>query len=463
MVYSKRPMQLTNSARFKWSSVTQILGIVFVFLAFIGCDATSSLSTTEEEKNPENYFDENHLRYDNSVYYSQIRSVVLHQSSDELAFPAYQLGSEGQGVVLSFDDLDADIKDCYYKIVHCSAKWEPTGLMENEYMEGFFNNQIRDYKSSYNFNVPFTQYRLTVPNEDLTITRSGNYLLYVFQNNDESQLLLSRRFMVYEPKVQVVGNIRMPSNLDERAKGQEVDFKILHGGFPIPDPFSNLDVVVLQNRRWDNALVDLRPIYVRPSELDYNYNSDENLFKAGNEFRHFDLKGLGYRTEEINSIVRTDSGYHAYLADDVPRPYTAYSTIPDINGQFIIRNYDGFNHQLEAEYVWVHFRVPYTEPLAKGNLYIFGGLSDWQYKPEFRLNYNYDKKRYERKVLLKQGYYNYLYSYYADGAPSGDFSRIEGSHFGTENDYQVLVYYRDITNDYDRLVGFKVLNSQRNP
>ena len=438
--------------------------IIPLSMAFVACGSLTDTTSTDPEKNPSGaeYYSDTHLRYQDYVYRDDIRTVIFHKKGWELGAPYFALNTD-EGVSLTFDDLGADQKQYYYKLVHCTSGWEPSDLMDQEYLEGYFTNSIRDYRQSINTLVPYTQYRLTVPNEDLKVTKSGNYLLMVFQDNDEDQVVLTRRFMVYESKVTVQGNIRFPSNLNKRATGQELDFTIQHGAFPMASPQSDLHVVLLQNNRWDNAITGLMPIFIKDQSLTYDYNTDENLFWGGNEFRNFDLKSLRYRNEEVRRIDRSDSIYAAILAPDEVRARDPYYNHPDINGRFIIRNNDGFDHQLESDYFWIHFQLPYSAPLEDGAMYIYGGLTDWRFQKRFRLAYNYEHFAYEGKILLKQGYYNYHYMRVKDNNKAGDLSLTEGNHFETENDYTVLVYYRSITDDYDRLIGVEFLNSRRNP
>ena len=37
--------------------------------------------------------------------------------------------------------------------------------------------------------------------------------------------------------------------------------------------------------------------------------------------------------------------------------------------------------------------------------------------------------------------------------------RFEGSHYETENDYTVLIYYRNPRERYDRIIGVQTINT----
>ena len=94
-------------------------------------------------------------------------------------------------------------------------------------------------------------------------------------------------------------------------------------------------------------------------------------------------------------------------------------------------------------------------------MYVLGALSDWQLRDEFKLTYDAENRVYTGHTLLKQGYYNY---YYATQTPTGPNSiPWEGSHQETENQYDLLVYYRPPGTRTDLLIGYQRLdvNSRR--
>jgi hypothetical protein len=111
--------------------------------------------------------------------------------------------------------------------------------------------------------------------------------------------------------------------------------------------------------------------------------------------------------------------------------------------------------------------------LAGRDIYIFGGISGWDFKPTHRLIWNEISRQYEASLLLKQGYYNYLYltrdskglgknDYASLQAYPGNVSDLEGSHSRADNVYQVIAYYWDISG-YDRVIGFQPIRYGVNP
>ena len=404
----------------------------------------------------DDYAVENFLRYDDFIYDDSIKTVLLYNTHSELTYPIIILGG-GEFLKLSFDDLRRDNKSYNFTLIHCSANWEPSALEKNEYLEGFFEDEIFDFKYSTNTDLAYTHYNTTFPNENMKITKSGNYILKVYPVNDAEHPIFTKRFMVFENKVAITMYIKRATDVNESYYRQEIDFKINYEGYDMPDPFKKLNVVLMQNYRWDNAITGLKPKYIKDTELDYNFDNGENVFDANNEFREVDLKSIKYQTIRVKNIEYNpqDKLEHVYILDDEQRSFKQYYSMPDLNGNFLIKKNEGNDSEMDADYVKVHFTLPYTPHIQNGNLYLFGKFSDWKFKEELKLDYDTLNQKYKKEVLLKQGYYNYAYCFVKDGSKNtGDISVIEGSHYETENNYSILIYHRELNDNYDRLVGY---------
>lgn len=395
------------------------------------------------------------LFLENRTYAPSIQTVQLYPTGEDLAFPIIKLNS-GMTLELHFDDLSGDFQNFAYTFIHCDAYWRPSDLMKQEYLRGFDVNYISDFALSINTRVPYIHYQLSFPNSDIQFTKSGNYLLIVYQNDDPEDLLLSRRFMISEEMVGIEMDVHRGTLVDTRDTHHEVDFIIHKNSYEIQNPFTDLAVIVLQNQRWDNAIVGLTPQFINGSQLVYNYE-EENVFSGGNEFRFFDTKDLYNALQRVARISTRDSIFQVYITQDFDRSYTRYSTYFDINGHRRIRNQRGEDPLIESDYAEVHFRLNYNKDLPNGDLYLFGAFSDWQFLPSHKMMR--DGSGYSASLFLKQGYYNYSYLYLPDGAYNGQSDLIEGNYYETENEYAVLVYNRELGQRYDRLIGYATDNS----
>ena len=393
--------------------------------------------------------------YKNGNLNIQIKTLLCHKKEDELSLPILNLNTDNQ-LLISFDDLDADIKDYYYTIIHCNSDWSKSDLMQNEYIGGFTDKPITDYEFSFNTIQKYTHYTFNFPDDELKPMLSGNYVFKIFEEGGET--IAYKRFMILETKLSIESQVRRATLAEDRNTKHEIDFIIKHPNLFVADPFSDIKVIIKQNNKEDNSITDLSPIYVKNNELIYDYE-DDNTFLGNNEFRHFDIKSLRFQSDRIREITYDSTYNHVYLFNDLKRSFDSYSIEPDINGMFLIKSQEGWKTSTEADYAFVHFNLP-TDSISYGDMYIIGGFSDWQLKDEFRLRYNTKKKKYEGKIYLKQGYYNYHYALRDAITNEIDVAFIEGAHYQTRNDYYVYVYYRSASDRYDRFVGFLKTSSK---
>ncbi len=440
--------------------------IITLFLLLIACNRQSI--RTQKDAMPEDsisffledaeYFKTDFLRYRDYTYKRNIKTVQLYKSGFELSHPVIEIYGQDK-LKLSFDELNADVKNYRYTIIHCNEDWTPSILDPYEYINGFTDGEIIEYQHSFNTIQKYIHYNLIFPNEDFSITKSGNYLLKVYLNDEPDHLILTRRFMVVEQKAGINADIKPASIVKYKRFKQAVTFKITLNNYLINSPFEDIKVHIAQNNRWDNVIDNLKPQFVREKELVYEYQ-EGNLFNAGKEFRHFDIRSIRYRTDRVKKI---ESKFltHIFLYPDDIRSYKRYIYEKDINGKYTIEIREGNDSDIEADYVYVHFNLPFASPVIDGNLYVSGAFSNWDILKKNQLKYNYKTSAYEATVYVKQGYYNYEYLFVKDGEDSFDEGLVEGNSYETENDYTIFVYGRQPGKQYDELIGVKSFNNYK--
>jgi len=397
--------------------------------------------------------------YENAVYKESIKTVLLYRTGFQLSNPLVGL-SEEQTLTLSFDDITSDIKDYSYTIIHCDAAWNESFLSQSMYIDGFFENPVTDYAYSFNTSFNYVNYQIEFPNDQMRFKLSGNYVLVVFEDNDPEKVVLTRRFQVYENKVTIKGSVHRSTFDAFKGTSQEIDFTIYHPTFDISNPLQDVKVVLQQNNRWDNAITGLKPRFIRSGELNYEYDQG-NVFEGGNEFRYFDIRTNSLNGENVESTEYFRPYYHKTLKVDQIRSNKKYFSYEEMNGKYSVESQDQEinDPHTECDYLFVHFTLPMEMPLVGGSVNVFGALTQWNINKGNEMTYNFDTGRYELTMLLKQGYYNYIYAYVSKGGKKVDYTNIEGSFWETENDYQILVYYRDTAGRYDRLIGYRGFNS----
>ncbi len=395
------------------------------------------------------------LRYENQIFDTRVKTVVLTKAGTDDRYPIIALNSNDQ-LELSFDILGNKNDYFQYTLIHCDANWNPTSLGQNEYLRGLTFDNITDFKYSTNTYVKYVHYNLLLPNENMKPIFAGNYLIKVYRNFDEEELVLTRRMMILNPAVSIDGAAKPATLAQHRFTKQEVGFSVNYRGFNIPDPYKDVNVVLMQNGQWDNTITGLKPLFIRDNTLDYNYY-DQTLFSGGNEFRFFDIRSLRQFSQNVRAKT-LDSVYHCFLNYEESRGSKQYFNYLDFNGKRVIANRDGQNAGIDGDYAFITFYLLSLTPLNE-DVYVYGEFTDWRLLPEYKMYYNKSRLRYELEVQLKQGRYEYKYATQtADGKI--DDTTIEGSHAQTENEYMVLIYHKNIQYKYDELVGSRVIKTQ---
>lgn len=445
--------------------VFRLLFTFFFFTSFSSIYCSEVYKNDNDQNRDENvqdsvsfeYYSEDFLRYGDFIYTENIKTVLFYKSGFELSPPLIKHNSN-EKLTLKFDDLDADHKSYAYTIIHCNADWQPSGLSNYDYIDGFYDDEITNYEFSLNTIIPYTHYTLQFPNENIKPRLSGNYILKVYIQGYPEEVVLTRKFKIYEQLVSLEGNVTKATLVSKRDEMQEVNFTINSSTYRISNPYQDIKVSIKQNGRTDNIIWDLKPKMVLGDKLVYEYE-EKNLFEGGNEFRQFDIRSLRFATESVSDIVATHSHYEVYLLNDPRRSSMRYTFNEDINGQYNIKNNDGYESHIDSDYAWVYFSLNYPIPEENGNFYVTGALTDWNYTSENRMNYSFRDKKYHTSLLLKQGYYNYQYIFLQDGSRRGSTFRAEGSHSDTENEYSIFVYHRKPGDMHDSLIGLLHLNS----
>ena len=390
--------------------------------------------------------------YRNHVYLDHIKSVKWHLQQIPLSNPIVTLNSRSK-LELSFDDLSDEAKTYTYTIEHCDKNWNPSDLTEFDFIQGFTDEEIENYEFSFNTITNYTHYTLTLPNDDFRWTISGNYLLKIYLDEDEKQLAITRRFMVVDPQMRISVDFTPPAMVSNTKTHHEIDFEINHKGVQINNPQTDINVVILKNGNWHNPITGLKPLFIRENKLVYDYQN-KIVFPAGKEFRFLDLRSLRFMPDKVSDISRTDDGYEITLFKEQSRAYSSYLHNEDLNGNFLIENLDENNPHLRSEYAYVIFALAMNLPLEDADIYVYGGLTDWELKEEFKMVYNTLISGYVARPFLKQGYYDYLYAVVPKGSKKIDLEELEGNWYETENEYTILVYFKPFGKRYDQLVAY---------
>ena len=385
-----------------------------------------------------------------SSFAQNIKTVQLRPKNNPNFYaPIVRLGDV---LKLSFDDLDADSKQYQYKIEHMTHDWKPSSMTSNQYIEGFEQNEIINFTNSFNTLQPYTHYSVEIPNQNTIITKSGNYLISVI--DEDYEVVFTRRCVFYED-ITTVGVAAFRSrNAATTNQQQTVQFSVNHPNLQINTPSQEINVTLFQNHNWNTAITNLQPIFIKPQQLLYNHTVKTN-FWGGNEFLNFDTKFIRNSSLNVARVERKNL-YHSYLYTDEPRNDKIYTYNPDINGQFVVRTTErdvvDNRDNTEADYSLVHFSLEAFEPYENKEVFVYGAFNNYELSEENKMTYDSSQKIYKATLPFKQGFYNYSYAT-LDNNKNVDLHEVDGSFYQTENEYTVIVYYKPFGEIYDRVIG----------
>ena len=393
--------------------------------------------------------------FENDVYDQRIRTVQLYRDVFETSYPVIYL-NQSLPLTLEFDELisqDERASDFLVDIVNCTANWEPSNVLPIEFYEGFTQDRITNFRRSRHTKVPYVHYSYTFPQPRQGFKMSGNYLLKVYRDDAEEEVVLTRRFIVVEQRAEIQ-LINQLTPLPERLELSQLAFAINTKGLPLRNNFRDLQVKLLQNFRWDNIHTFEAPRFQSLDKLEYYVNL-EQAFEGGNEFRFHDIRSMLLFSNSVREILERDEVFDVILYRDSPRAKNTLGPIRDLNGSFYVQHANFPDGDTHADYVYNLFALS-SPPIEGAQVYINGAFTDWQVKEAYRMDYNRTQGQYELDLLLKQGFYDYQYIV-KKGNDIGE-SEVEGKHRNGENFYTLLVYFRSPMDRTDRLIGFQAIN-----
>jgi hypothetical protein len=393
------------------------------------------------------------------IYVKNIKTVRLYNSGNQLSIPVIKLNSN-DFLELHFDDLDADVKYYYYTYELCNTDWTPANLGQFDYIKGFTQTRINSNRFSSVAHTRYTHYQAVLPDAGMYPTRSGNYILKVFLNGDTSQLVFTKRFMVVDNKATIVARVTQPFAPELLRTHQKLLFTVDVKALQSFNAAQQIKVVVLQNYRWDNAMMDLKPTFIRGTSLEYN-SENTAVFPAGKEWRWLDLRDFHLQSDRVLSADYKKYATDIFLRPDAPLSAQKYVYYRDLNGMSSIEAIRGVNPFYEGDYATVYFSFvpPNGEAYTKKDLYLFGQLTNYNFTDSLRMIFNPENKKYETHLFMKQGYYDYTYMSVDKNNP-GIYSELDGNYYETENLYTILVYYKPFIGRADELIGVATFDSR---
>lgn len=381
-----------------------------------------------------------------------IKTVSFIQSNENV-IPIFKLGD---GFQFQFDDLFGNEANYYFEIMHCDYNWNPTDIPKAEYIKGFDGQRIQEYENSINTLQIYSHYKLPIPNQFMQLRISGNYILKILDESKE--VIFSRKLIIYEDLVTVPMQIRRARTANYLEYKHNVEFSVKSQAINFQNPLKNVKIVLFQNGQLNAAIKNIVPQYTIGNDLVYKYDT-ETQFWAGNEFLYFDNSDIRSAGNTISRIDSSNGIYNSNLYTNNARANYPYSLNPDINGNYVVRNLGAVKKEIEADYAWVYFSLSAPTFMKNKGIYITGMFNNYSLSPENKMDFNAEKNTYEKAILIKQGFTNFQYQIADDKGNIDGENAIDGNFWQTENDYTILVYYRENNDRYQKVIGKATVNS----
>lgn len=398
-----------------------------------------------------------------SNYIASIKTVKLFQQNNQESLPVINLNSSDL-LELHFDDLDGYVKSYYYTYVLCNSDWTEAEINQFDYIKGFTQNRILQSRASSVTLSKYIHYQATLPEKNCVPTKAGNYLLKVFLNGDVDNVVFTKRMYVVNNQAAIGVQIRQPFDFDKERTHQKIQVSVNTTALQnVFNPSENVKVVIMQNQRWDNAVKNIKPAFIRENVLEYDGERD-CLFEAGKEFRWVDLRSFRFESDRILRKDEKNNPIDVFIKPETARLAERYLFFKDLNGWYDISTTDLVNNWWQTGYANVHFvyKPENNQPYAGKDIFIMGEFTGNKTSDENKMQYNALEGIYEKTLLLKQGYY--FYNYVTKDVKTKNAvtttAFTEGNYWETENTYEVFVYYKSFTGRYDELVGFSTINSR---
>lgn len=396
--------------------------------------------------------------YTTRILNDKIKTLQIKTNDDNYLLPVIELNSTDY-VRIRFDEMSHEAHSYSYTLIHCNADWTPSGLSTTEFLSGFSTGEITNFTPSQLTTFLYTHYTFDIPNSDISPKISGNYVILIYEDNQQDKPIAQACFSVVEPKVVITGKVRANTDSELYGKMQQLDFDIQLKGYNVRDVNNELKVSVRQNNRTDNQCTSLQPTYIQGQTLSY-INNKKLIFEGGNEYHTFDISSVYSASKGVDRIEYKQPHYEAILTPDKIETSKSYAHQFDANGRFIVNFQEMSNDvNIEGDYMYVHFQLPVKSPFLAGLVYLGGEFNYNLMDEKSKLEYDFTNNVYYKTLLMKQGGYNYQYWFRSKGTNQATTERTDGSYWQTSNEYSIYVYHHAFGERYDKLVGVKVVDS----
>lgn len=388
----------------------------------------------------------------NKVFKESIKTGYLSQGlSNEYITenPCFSIDNQ-ENWNLQFDDLSLQSTSYSLRIIHCQADWKPSNLSEIEYLEQFNDIPLRNTTSSMGTKIPYQHFQINLPKTRV----SGNFIAMIYANRNKRDTILTRRYSIYQNEMTVAGKMNFAKTNTLRNTHQALEINLLYPDNYLISSEDDIRIEVRKNNQSENQIKSFpRPIInSMERRITFPFYNQENSVPGGNEYRMIDARSSQQKLSYVASL-QTENRYTEIIAAlEQPQGNYSYVQRPDFNGAFVISNYENPSQPLMCDYMWCQFNLKSAQ-LSNEKIYVLGAFNSFVKNTSSEMIYNSNTGVYSSRILIKQGIYNYLFASNATTNTS-----LEGNHAQTENQYEVLVYFKKPGQRNDSLVSYQKIH-----
>lgn len=388
------------------------------------------------------------------IFRSNVQTLKVNNPDNFMSPPILRLGSNDI-LNINFDIISDEHEYLRFRLIHCNSDWQPSRLLESEYLGGFNEVAIEDFAYSSNTYIHYVNYNIMLPDPALPILKSGNYLLQVYNENDPDNIILQARFSVTEGSSMIKGGVTSRTDKGYNTEYQQLFFEVDLSTMNNINPYQDLIIRITQNNSPETTRYITHPLRVEGGKAIFEH-SPELIFESGNEYRRFETVRTDYPGMHVDSVKYNDGIWHAWLQPDESRKYKNYTYDSTQHGRFKIDEYNSTDPDLSGDYIMVHFSLDPGER-QYGKIYVDGDFTYHRFDDRNLMKYDWNTGLYHSHIPLKQGSYNYQYVVVSDEGDKISTKEIEGNKYETQNEYMIEVYIKRPGSRADRLVGFTIL------
>lgn len=372
----------------------------------------------------------------------EVQSIQLYPENDETALPVINLGGRQQ-LKLEFDYLDADVRQFKLMVSHRTKNWEESPINPTIYLESFSETYFGDGQKSFVQNPTYHHYSYRFPNERLNITKSGNYLLSVF-DYDSNVLLFRIPFFVSENKGTLDTQIEML--FAQRNDGRPIAQPFSEYRYPafVQQPQFDLSFFYVQNQFWGRAQESERFDTATPGAVNFHLSRDKS-FIADYEFKLLDIRTFEPDGQQIVDIQPGQTPPLVTLRRDIQRFDSRLRPYPGSTPLGLPRD------DRQAQYGTIAFSFePASAIPSNAQLYLVGDFNNWVIDQQFRMRFDSTASLWKGRALIKQGVYSYKYVLIQENKI--DDLALDRMFTRSRQQYITFVYFRDPQRNFDRLL-----------